>query len=329
MHILAFTFAIAAISTAIEAFLGYPDRMFAKIGHPVTWMGRMISALDRRLNRDDLPVQSRYLAGLVTLLCLILITGLLVQGLVYVVAYLLGPGPLALLILGVCTSPCLAQRSLAQHVGDVARALDSGGIEAGRAALSHIVGRDVAQLDRSGVCRAAIESLAENFSDGIIAPAFWIALCGPIGGFVYKAINTADSMIGHRTKRYAAFGFFAAKLDDGVNFIPARLAALWLCLSAGRIGAVARAFPIAMRDSHGHPSPNAGWPEAAMAGAIDVRLGGPRIYAERKVEDRWIGDGKSELAPADIWHALRIYRRACLLNFAVLAALAVLFIALG
>ena len=172
--------------------------------------------------------------------------------------------------------------------------------------------------------------LAENFSDGIVAPAFWIAVLGPAGGFLHKAINTADSMIGHRTERHAAFGFASAKLDDLVNLVPARLAATWICLAAG--GNISAAWRITWRDASGHPSPNAGWPEAAMAGALGIRLGGPRTYAARRLEDAWIGEGRSDLAAADILRALRVYRRACAVNFGALALIAVaalMFIAPG
>ena len=336
MHLSFVTFALAAAACGIEALVGYPAAIFAAIGHPVTWMGRLIARLDAALNRDQDPPGLRRAAGFLALACLLLATSLCVAGLVVLVSALLGTGPVGVLVLALCTSACLAQRSLAEHVGAVARALESEGLDAGRRAVGQIVGRDVAALDEGAICRAAIESLAENFSDGIIAPAFWIAMLGPFGGFLYKAVNTADSMIGHRTKRHAAFGFAAAKFDDLLNLVPARLAALWICVAAFgscrstlRISNCRSAWRITWRDARGHPSPNAGWPEAAMAGALGIRLGGPRSYQSRVVEDAWIGEGRSALDAADIRRALALYRRACFINLAVLAAMALALIARG
>ncbi len=333
MHLSFFTFALALAATGFEAIFGYPAWLFERIGHPVIWMGRLIAALDRNLNRDGDPPAARYGAGVLALLVVLLATAACTQALSFALFDLLGlfgSGVIAFSCIALCASSCLAQRSLAEHVGNVARSLETGGIEAGRKALAHIVGRDVERLDEGGIGRAAIESLAENFSDGIVAPAFWIAVLGPAGGFLHKAINTADSMIGHRTERHAAFGFASAKLDDLVNLVPARLAATWICLAAG--GTISAAWRITWRDASGHPSPNAGWPEAAMAGALGIRLGGPRTYAARRLEDAWIGEGRSDLAAADILRALRVYRRACAVNFGALALIAVaalMFIAPG
>jgi adenosylcobinamide-phosphate synthase len=326
MHLPFFTFALAASAVGIEALFGYPDWLFKIIRHPVTWMGSLIATLDRRLNRDTDSALRRRAAGFLALFILLLAASLCTQGLGLAVFALFDSRIVWFCIMAFCASTCLAQRSLARHVGDVAQALESGGLAAGRKAVAHIVGRDVEKLDESGVCRAAIESLAENFSDGIIAPAFWIAILGPLGGFLYKAINTADSMIGHRTKRYADFGFAAAKLDDLVNLAPARLSAAWICLAAGGARKSMTAWRITLRDARGHPSPNAGWPEAAMAGALGIKLGGPRVYAERKVDDAWIGDGRSELASDDIRCALRLYKYACAVNFIALSVIALLVI---
>jgi adenosylcobinamide-phosphate synthase len=321
MHVSFFTFALAAASVGFEAIFGYPAWLFAKIGHPVTWIGGLIAALDRGLNREDDSAERRRAAGVLALLVLLVATGVCAQGLTFGVFILFGSPAIAFLLLALCASSCLAQRSLAEHVGKVADALESGGTDAGRAALAHIVGRDVATLDVGGISRAAIESLAENFSDGVVAPAFWIALLGPAGGFLYKAANTADSMIGHRTPRYAAFGFAAAKFDDLVNLAPARLAAAWICIAASPRN-MSAAWRITRRDASGHPSPNAGWPEAAMAGALGIKLGGPRTYGAHKVDDAWIGDGESDLTATDIRRALHIYRRACAINIGALVLIA-------
>jgi adenosylcobinamide-phosphate synthase len=218
-----------------------------------------------------------------------------------------------------------AQRSLLAHVRAVADALDAGGLAAGRRAVAHIVGRDPEQLDEAGVVRAAIESLAENFSDGVVAPGLWGAVAGLPGMVAYKAVNTADSMIGHRTPRHEAFGWASARLDDLVNLPASRLAALLVLIAAALGGAdPAGAWQAVRRDARRHRSPNAGWPEAAMAGALGLRLAGPRIYAGVRVEDAWMGDGRAAATPSDLRRALRLYRIACAVQLAVLIALAVL-----
>ena len=271
-----------------------------------------------RLNRDGDSAARRRIAGGLALGLLLLAAGgvgaaiqALAQGLV--------ARPAAVLLLGLLASPCLAQRSLFTHVEAVRRALAVGSLPAARHAVGMIVGRDTARLDEAGIARAAIESLAENFSDGIVAPALYLAMAGLPGGLLYKAINTADSMIGHRTPRHAAFGFAAAKLDDAVNWPAARLAALLVVLAAALTPGAApgNAWRIMRRDARGHPSPNAGWPEAAMAGALAIRLGGPRTYAGTIVEDAEMGDG-AVADGAAIGRALRIYRAACGLNAAAI-----------
>jgi adenosylcobinamide-phosphate synthase len=215
-----------------------------------------------------------------------------------------------------------AQRSLYDHVKAVADALDVGGLSAGRQAVSHIVGRRTSALDEAGVARAAIESLAENFSDGVVAPAFWLAVAGLIGGALYKTINTADSMIGHHTPRFESFGWASARLDDLVNLPASRLAALWIVLAAliGGVTPGRAALQTVRRDAPRHRSPNAGWPEAAMAGALGLKLAGPRVYGEALVDDAFMGDGRRDANVADIRRALQLYRRAAILQFASLAA---------
>jgi adenosylcobinamide-phosphate synthase len=221
-------------------------------------------------------------------------------------------------------STLLAQRSLDAHVLAVANALEQEGVEAGRRAVSMIVGRDTAALDEAGVSRAAIESLAENFSDGVVAPLFWLLVAGLPGIFGYKAINTADSMIGHKTDRYLAFGWASARVDDLVNLPASRLAALWLVLAAAALSGLSPRGAIAAmrRDANGHRSPNAGWPEAAVAGALGLRLAGPRAYDGAMVDDHWIGDGRETASARDIRLALRQYRVACVIQFVCVVALA-------
>ncbi|WP_137391322.1 adenosylcobinamide-phosphate synthase CbiB [Rhodoligotrophos defluvii] len=296
----------------IEASFGYPDRLFRAVGHPVTWMGALIGWLDRALNRDGAPDRERRLNGVVALALVLLVTA--------AVAVLVERGALAslplfaaVLLLGALASSLIAQRSLDRHVAAVAEALEREGLARGRAAVSRIVGRNPAALDEAGVARAAMESLAENFSDGVVAPAFWCAVAGLPGISLYKAVNTADSMIGHKTPRHLAFGWAAARLDDLVNLPASRLAALWLIIAAAHLpDCQARgAWRAVWRDARHHKSPNAGWPEAALAGALGLRLNGPKVYGDIRREDAWMGDGRAEATPGDIRRALSLYRLAC------------------
>ena len=312
------TLAILGLALAIEAALGYPDALYRALGHPVTWIGRLIAALDRGLNRGG--ATARRLAGIGALLVLLAVVGgvaAALSALAGVLASLAGPvGPVgAAVVLAVLCASLPAQRSLDQHVRRVADDLRAEGIAGGRRAVSMIVGRDPDTLDEAGIGRAAIESLAENFSDGIVAPAFWIGGFGLPGGALYKAINTADSMIGHRTPRHEAFGWAAARLDDLVNLPASRLTAgLIVAVAACHSDASAKGALAAIgRDARRHRSPNAGWPEAAMAGALGLRLAGPRVYGGAQVADAWMGDGRAEATAEDILRALALYRSACLL----------------
>lgn len=320
---LAATLPLAALAVAIEACLGYPQGVFRVIGHPVTWIGRLIALTDRSLNHADQSFAMRRALGFVALILVLAVAGgsATLIGLGLAPVYL----PVGFLLTALIASSLIAQRCLHAHVAAVAAALPLG-LKAGRAAVGKIVGRDVETLDEAGIARAAIESLAENFSDGVVAPAFWLAVGGLPGGFCYKAINTADSMIGHRTARFAAFGFAAAKLDDVVNFIPARLSSLFITIAAWFVPGASSgdAWHTLRKDSRGHASPNAGWPEAAFAGALGLRLGGPRLYGEAKVEDSWIGAGTTEASSEDIQRALALYRSACAVHWSGLALVALL-----
>jgi adenosylcobinamide-phosphate synthase len=236
------------------------------------------------------------------------------------------PAPFDLVALGVAACTLIAQRSLNQHVEAVAVAFEQGGIADARGAVSRIVGRDTSVLDEAGVSRAAIESLAENFSDGVVAPIFWLLIGGLPGAALYKTINTADSMIGHRSERYAAFGWGAARLDDVVNLPASRLSALFICSSAFLLSDTSgrHALQAVRSDANRHRSPNGGWPEAAMAGALGLRLAGPRIYGGVLVADHWMGHGRANAGASDIRRALHVYRTACLLQAAAVAAIALM-----
>ncbi len=317
---------IAFLSLLAELGLGYPDRLFRAIGHPVTWLGRLIAFADRALNRATDSDERRRMAGIAALVVVVLVPA----ALGCVVQHLLLKLPLGILAVALLASSLLAQKSLGSHVKAVADALDSGGLEAGRKAVSMIVGRDPEKLDEAGVCRAAIESLAENFSDGIVAPAFWLSVAGLAGGAAYKAANTADSMIGHRTPRHEAFGWAAARFDDLVNLPASRLTALLVVAAAWLVpGAdAANAWRAVRRDSGKHRSPNAGWPEAAMAGALGLALAGPRVYGGVMVDDALMGQGgRRDATSADIRRALRLYWTADILLVALAGVLALVVLA--
>jgi adenosylcobinamide-phosphate synthase len=313
---------LALLALLFELMVGYPAALTRAIGHPVTWMGRLITWLDRRLNRNDDSPEARRRAGAVALLVLLVVVG----GVALFVEQALLLLPLGLLFAAIAASTMLAQRSLFIHVGQVADALEDSGLEAGRAAVAHIVGRDTATLDQAGVARAAIESLAENFSDGVVAPTVWMVIAGLPGAALYKAINTADSMIGHRTERHQDFGKTAAQLDDFVNLPGSRLSALLIVAAAylTKGASAAGAWQATWRDGPKHGSPNAGYPEAAMAGALGLSLAGPRVYDGVPSDAAWMGDGRREANAEDIRAALELYSRANGLLIAVVFVLAAL-----
>lgn len=310
------------LALVAEAAFGYPQVLYSAIGHPVTWIGALIGWLDRGLNRETASFAWRKTAGVLGLAILLVVTITLAAAVQWLV---LTAGPLGLVPLALLASTLLAQRSLHEHVTRVAEGLEQDGLDGGRAAVAMIVGRNPRTLDEPGVARAAIESLAENFSDGIVAPAFWLGFAGLPGIAAYKAINTADSMIGHRTPRHLAFGWAAARLDDLVNLPASRLTALLLIGAAtlDRDADACGAWRAVRRDAGRHKSPNAGWPEAAMAGALGLRLAGPRVYGDTPVDDHWMGDGRAQAHAGDIRRALGLYRKACGLLWGLAAAGAV------
>ena len=314
---------LALLALLIEAVIGYPDWVWRLVGHPVSWIGRIIDIADRRINLPTLSADARQWRGgllLATLLLLVAVASGLLHATFFPTA--IGYGALALI-----ASTLMAQRSLHAHVAAVANALERD-LPSAREAVGEIVGRDTATLDAGGVARAAIESLAENFSDGVVAPALWTAVAGLPGGALYKTINTADSMIGHHTELHEDFGKSSAILDDIVSWPAARLAAgLIIAAALLKRGASARdAWRITMRDAAKHRSPNAGWPEAAIAGALGLQLSGPREYQGVIVRDAFIGDGWNKPGADDIRAALAIYRRAAVLLWLLLAMAAVLLV---
>ena len=304
---------------ALDMVVGDLPGAYRFVPHPVALVGGAVSWLDRRLNRERRDARTRRVRGVLAVAALTLAAALVGLALALALRRLRFGAAGEVLLVAIL----LAQRSLFDHVAAVGRALSQGGLVGGREAVRHIVGRDPQSLDEHGVARAAIESLVENFSDGVVAPALSYALFGLPGIFVYKTVNTLDSMIGHRTPRYLQFGWAAARLDDLLNLVPARLSGMLLAAAALAVpeARVAPAFRIMLRDAGKHRSPNAGWPEAAAAGALGLALAGPRRYHGEVVNDPWLGDGRARATIADISRALRLYIIACLLlAMAVLAA---------
>ena len=307
--------AVALLAALTERVLGYPKIALNAIGHPVMWIGALIAWADTRFNTPGVPV--RRWRGIALVLALIVVTLAVAAPLTLALRTL----PFGWVAEAVLATTMLAQKELHRAVRSVAEALRHGLPEA-RQAVSHIVGRDTAPLDEAGVARAAVETLAESTSDGVVAPLFWLALLGLPGAALYKAINTADSMIGHKDARYAEFGWAAARLDDLLNLVPARLtAALVVIAAAFQPGADARAAArIARRDAGKHESPNAGWPEAAFAGALGLRLGGPRAYDGEMLDLPAFGDGRADPGPEDIERALALYSLVLVCAWGVVGA---------
>lgn len=311
-------FATAFAALLIERAIGYPPFLFKRISHPVVWMGNWLSFLEKRLNNQD--AKHGRLRGVIAWL-------------IYVSLILAITVPLTIglhqfthgwLLEALLATTLLAQKDLHRFVAAVADGLDQS-LEKGREAVSHIVGRDPKQLDESGVSRAALESLAENASDGIVAPAFWLAIGGLPALALYKAINTADSMIGHKSERYLHFGWAAARIDDLVNLPASRLCGLLYAAAAITKPTRSKASVSAMfRDAGKHQSPNAGWPESALAGAMDIKLGGPRSYEGEQVDLAFMGTGRYDLTRHDIRDGLKLYARAMWLLTALVGAGALL-----
>jgi len=300
------TLILMAAAMLADAVMGDPPRIWRRIPHPVVLMGRIVAHADTSFNREAARAGIRRLAGCGALLLLLVMTG----SVAWLLHRLLSGIPGGFVVEAVLAGILIAQRSLVEHVRDVEAALRLDGLAAGRVAVGRIVGRDTGALDEAGVRRAALESLGENLSDGVVAPVFWGCLFGLPGIAIYKAINTADSMIGHRTPRYLEFGWAAARLDDLANWLPARLTGLLIVLAAGRHGW--RSLRIMRRDAHRHRSPNAGWPEAALAGALNVRLCGPRRYGPVPVLEPWLNPEGADPRSRHLHAALHMTISACL-----------------
>ena len=293
------------IALALDVVFGWSEAVYQRVGHPVSWLGRIISVADARFNDAAKSEAARRQAGI------LVVIGILagVCALAWAVAWVLPGGWLGVVLTGVLAWPLVAARSLHDHVEAVARPLLAGDLDGAREAIAKIVGRDPSTLDAAAIGRAGLETLAENASDGVIAPLFWGAIFGLPGIAVYKAINTMDSMIAYRTPRYLAFGWAAARIDDLANWLPARLTGALIAVACKARGTALRTMK---RDARGHRSPNAGWPEAAMAGALGVRLSGPRNYAEGPSDDPFLNPVGGDPRPEDILLGLRLFRRAVL-----------------
>lgn len=307
------TAGLMLLAWAIEVTLGWPEWVYKRIRHPVVWFGVLVSRFEQGLNQERWSHQSCYLAGTLAALLSIAIA----TGFAWAIAVMLPPTLWGVVFEALIASSLIASRSLHTHVAAVAKPLGAGDIETARTAVALIVGRDPSKLDEAGIARAGLESLAENTSDGIIAPLFWGVALGLPGLAAYKAINTLDSMIGHRNDRYAAFGGFAARLDDLANLIPARLTGVLFALASGK----ASAFRVMFRDARCHRSPNAGWPEAAMAGVLNVRLSGPRAYEADVKQEPWLNQGARDPTASDVARGLKHYRRTMVLAALLLLCL--------
>jgi adenosylcobinamide-phosphate synthase len=306
---------VALLVLALDAAIGWPAWLYRRIGHPIGLFARLINGCEQAWNRPGLPFALRRTLGVATMALLIGMAG----GGAWVVQYglMVALGSAGWVACAVLAFPALAQRSLDDHVRAVAHALEQSDLPAARQAVGMIVGRDTGPLDEAGVSRAAIESLSESFCDGIAAPLFWLLVLGLPGIWAYKAINTADSLIGHREDRWRAFGWAAARIDDLANLVPARLGGMLICIAAGN------GWATMWRDAGQQASPNAGWTEAAMAGALKLRLAGPICYDGVMHDKPWIGPpGRADARPVDIRRALSVYRRACLLLWLIAGVVA-------
>jgi len=309
------------LAMGIEAYVGEAAFIFKRIKHPVAIIGSLIRFFDDKLNRPKRPEMDRALRGAFVVCVMVSLSATVGVGVMWLSFHV----PWGWVLECALLVSLLAARGLYNAVARVANGLELDGLKGGRDAVRHIVGRDPNSLDAPGIARAAIESLAENFSDAVAGPVFWYVILGFPGILVYKTVNTLDSMIGHRTPKYRAFGFTAARLDDALNAIPARLSALIFAMAALFVPTAnpSAAIKTAMRDARKHRSFNAGWPEASMAGALGIALAGPRTYEGTVVTDHWMGDGRAKTTVKDIQRALYLYGVACLITAGLVGLIAV------
>lgn len=299
-----FEFHVVLAALLIDLAAGDPPRFYQRVPHPVVVIGKLAEHAERILYAPS-PRWLCMLGGAVTVM---VVVGVCVAAAWLLDHFLVGRWTHGWVLEAAVASTLLAFRGLHDHANAVAGGLEQS-LAAGRDAVSRMVGRDTASLDESGVVRGAVESVAENFSDAVVAPLFWYVVAGLPGLFAYKAVNTLDSMIGHRTERYRYFGTAAARLDDLVNLLPARLAGLYFVAAAWLLPGTngGRAWRVMIRDARKHRSPNAGWQEAAVAGALDIAIAGPRRYPHETVDDAWMGDGRARLGAGDIRSCLHLY----------------------
>ncbi|MGC6413017.1 MAG: adenosylcobinamide-phosphate synthase CbiB [Candidatus Puniceispirillaceae bacterium] len=313
---------IMIIALGLDRLIGWPDGLYRRLSHPVVAMGWLIGTCDTYLNRSDWPDYLRRFCGVITVLILISVSG----GVALLVVELLPDDVFGTVLITLIAWPFLASHSLHSHVLAVAKPLAAGDIDGARFAVSMIVGRNAEKMDKAAIARAALESLAENTSDGVVAPLFWGVIFGLPGLVVYKAINTMDSMIGYRSERYRDFGWAAARLDDVVNWIPARLTGLIYVLVSPQMR---YSYKIMRRDAPRHRSPNAGWPEAAFAAALNLRLSGPRLYDGQMSADPWLNEKGADPDAGDIEKGLDLFNRLIGVIFALLVGLMVILAVLA
>ncbi|MCB1495726.1 MAG: cobalamin biosynthesis protein [Bauldia sp.] len=315
------------VALVLDAVVGDPDFIWRRAPHPVALFGRQIDWFDRHLNSSRRKPWLRRIAGGATLFLVVAVAAAIGFGIEYGLSYIAFGWVGTVLVAAIL----LAGRSLYDHVAAVAKACDAGSLDEARKSVARIVGRDAAALDEAGVCRATIESMAENFADGVVAPAVWFLLLGLPGLAAYKAINTADSMIGHRTPRHEDFGWAAARLDDLVNLPASRLAGGLMALASPVVGgSIGHAFKVMRSEAPKHRSPNAGWPEAATAAALGLALAGPRRYRGVLGHDPYINaSGRRQATPADIRRGLRLYLGSWATLAVVVAAAGGLVVELG